>query len=146
MISQFPVLSAGKYPFLTSMAPRVHSETRKDIPVILSVNEVMEYRPGEDRHGRASLWSISSKSSGSNPDMILPALRQGVALKPNDNRHNPAVKKISMLFSSPGGGRFSRAPPFMKSHRIHVHQSPPTVPSFVREAGSQGACFDAALQ
>src|SRR6266699_6562493 len=40
-------------------------------------------------------------------------------------------RKNKHVFSTPGGGRFSRAPPFVKSLRIHVHQSPPIPPSFV---------------
>ncbi len=31
-------------------------------------------------------------------------------------------QKISMLFSTPRGGRFSRAPPFVKELEFHVHR------------------------
>ena len=41
-------------------------------------------------------------------------------------------KKISMLFSTPGGGRFSRAPPFVKTLGLHVHRSVLGGPSFVK--------------
>jgi hypothetical protein len=42
----------------------------------------------------------------------------------------------------PVGGRFSLAPPFVKLHRIHVHQPLNTVPSFVRVADSHMARFN----
>jgi len=37
-----------------------------------------------------------------------------------------------MLFSTPGGGLFSRAPPFMKTLGIHVHRLQPGGSSFVK--------------
>src|SRR5438874_1548975 len=37
-----------------------------------------------------------------------------------------------MLFSTPGSGRFSRAPPFVKALGLHVHRSVPGSPSFVK--------------
>src|SRR5207302_2030541 len=39
-------------------------------------------------------------------------------------------KKISMLFSTPRGGRFSRAAPFVKTLLTHVQFVLPTLPSF----------------
>jgi len=42
------------------------------------------------------------------------------------------------FYAAPLGGRFSHAPPFMKLHRIHVHQRLPTGPSFVKAADSRG--------
>jgi len=37
-----------------------------------------------------------------------------------------------MLFSTPGGGLFSRAPPFVKTLGIHVHRLRPGGSSFVK--------------
>src|SRR6266571_7182726 len=50
-------------------------------------------------------------------ERVLPALRRSVALRtsPRDG-----YQKISILFSTPGGGRFSRAPPFVKCAEFHV--------------------------
>src|SRR5713226_533533 len=54
-------------------------------------------------------------------------------------------QKISMLFSTPGGGRFSRAPPFMKTPGIHVHRSMPTGSSFVKSNTSAHSRFMSAF-
>jgi len=51
---------------------------------------------------------------------------------PFEGRLWPHFQKISMLFSTPGGGRFSRAPPFVKALGLHVHMSVLGGSSFVK--------------
>src|SRR5207249_8029044 len=49
-----------------------------------------------------------------------------------EGQFRPHFQEISMLFSTPGGGRLSRAPPFVKALGLHVHMSVPGGSSFVK--------------